>query len=30
MAAEGGSDDMGIEPDDIMASDTVTVLWEAG
>lgn len=30
MAAERGSNDMDIEPDDIEASDTVTVLWEAG
>ena len=30
MAAEGGSYDMDIEPDDIEVSDTVTVLWEIG
>ena len=28
IAAEGGSYDMDIEPDDIEVSDTVTVLWE--
>lgn len=28
MAAEGGSYDMDIEPDDIEVSDTVTVIWE--
>ena len=28
MVAEGASYDMGIEPDDIEVSDTVTVLWE--
>ena len=30
MAAEVGSYDMDIEPDDIEVSDTVTVLWEIG
>lgn len=30
MAAEGGSYDMDIVPDDIEVSDTVTVLWEIG
>ena len=28
MAAEGGSYDMNIEPDDIEVSDTVTIFWE--
>ena len=28
MAAEGRSNDMDIESDDIKVSDSVTVLWE--